>query len=108
MSLNKVDIGIAKDFSRFPVGRDNNDGEFNGERFRKEILVPALKAYDLVSIFLDGPKSYGSSFLEEAFGGLVRKENFKKDELKRKLQIRYEAPVYELYKDEAWQYIDEA
>lgn len=101
-------IKIKDDFSRYPLGRDDSDGPFNGEKFRKEHLVPALRMHEKVTVYLDGPKGYGSSFLEEAFGGLVRKENFSKDDLKRKLVITYEEPVYELYKDEAWEYIEEA
>lgn len=106
--MKKKTIRIADDFSRFPVGRDENDGEYNGEKFRKDFLVPSLNENDEVTVYLDGPKGYGSSFLEEAFGGLIRREGFQKSDIKNRLKIIYDAPVYELYKNEAWEYIGEA
>ncbi|MCD0156940.1 STAS-like domain-containing protein [Deinococcus sp. 6GRE01] len=63
---------IADEFSKYPVGRIPADGKYNGERFRKEVLIPLIKSYDKVFIHLDGTRGYGSSFLEESFGGLVR------------------------------------
>lgn len=106
--MNKLQIRVAEDFSKYPLGRDNNDGHFNGEKFRKEFLVPALKENSLVDVYLDGPRGYGSSFLEEAFGGLVRKEGFTVEQLKNLLRISFDEPVYELYSREAWEYIEEA
>lgn len=67
-----VKIRIAKDFSRVPAGRYYSDGPFSGERFRKEKLEPPLLNGDRVEVIFDGARGYGSSFLEEAFGGLVR------------------------------------
>ena len=106
--MDTMTINIAKDFSRYPLGRDDNDGPYNGEKFRKSFLVPALQRHKKVAVYLDGPKGYGSSFLEEAFGGLVRKENFTKADLQERLSIYYDDKVYELYKKEAWEYINEA
>ena len=34
--------------------------------------MPAMKRGELVEIVLDGTRGYPSSFLEEAFGGLIR------------------------------------
>jgi STAS-like domain of unknown function (DUF4325) len=65
-------INIAKDFSRAPAGRFVSDGPNSGERFRTEFLVPALASNQPVTLELDGTRGYGSSFLEEAFGGLLR------------------------------------
>ena len=70
----KTVINIAKDFGRYPAGRYPSDGPFNGEDFRDKHLVPALhKNSDTIYIELDGARGLASSFLEEAFGGLVRK-----------------------------------
>lgn len=71
MSDSKV-INIGNQFSRFPVGRYLADGNSNGQKFREEVLVPALAAYENIIVELDDALGYGSSFLEEAFGGLVR------------------------------------
>ena len=101
-------INIAKDYSRYPGGRYRRDGKFNGEKFRQEILVPALSANEKIEVVLDGARSYGSSFLDEAFGGLVREEGYSKKELKRKLSIVSQDVVYLPYKLMAERYIDEA
>lgn len=65
-------INVARDFSRAPAGRFISDGPNSGERFREQVLRPALDAGTDVTLELDGTRGYGSSFLEEAFGGLVR------------------------------------
>ncbi len=66
-------INIAKDFSRYPAGRNIGDGPWSGAKFREEYLIPALEKDCDVEVILDGTRGYGSSFLEEAFGGLVRR-----------------------------------
>lgn len=69
-----VVINIERDFSKYPAGRYTPDGPFSGEQFREEHLIPALNNQSgRVVVELDGARGYGSSFLEEAFGGLVRK-----------------------------------
>lgn len=78
-------IEIANDFSPFPAGRYEKDGPFTGEGFRRKFLVPALNSCDKVEIIFDGTVGYGSSFLEESFGGLVREENFSEEALVNKL-----------------------
>lgn len=65
-------INIAKDFTRYPGGRFYSDGPYSGEEFRTELLLPVLESGDECLIVFDGARGYGSSFLEEAFGGLVR------------------------------------
>lgn len=75
-------INIARDFSLFPGGRYRTDGEHSGEEFRDEYLIPALAKNEQVQIELDGTRGYGSSFLEETFGGLVRIGHAPEDLLK--------------------------
>ena len=65
-------IAIAEAFSPYPAGRYLEDGKYNGTAFRREHLVPALREFDIVDVVFDGVAGFGSSFLEEAFGGLVR------------------------------------
>jgi STAS-like domain of unknown function (DUF4325) len=79
-------INVREDFTRFPAGRYISDGRYSGERFRDEFLVPALKASDRVEIYMDGTLSPGSSFLEEAFGGLLR-QGFTSNDLATRLKI---------------------
>ena len=70
---------INATFEGTPGGRFKSEGDFSGEDFRDSILIPkyleAVKQNQLLCINLDGGYGYGSSFLEEAFGGLVRKIN---------------------------------
>lgn len=61
-----------KDFSKYPGPRYETLGENSGEKFRDSFLIPAITENDEVCIDFDGVFGYGSSFLEEAFGGLVR------------------------------------
>lgn len=76
-------IDISKQFSRYPAGRYTDDGPFSGEKFRDELLIPAFASGEKVKIILDGARGYGSSFLEEAFGGMVRKGFSANDILQR-------------------------
>ena len=66
-------LNIATDFSKYPGGRFVDDGPFSGQLFREDFLAPLLVANEKIEINMDGVRGYGSSFLEEAFGGLVRK-----------------------------------
>ena len=54
---------------------------------------------------MDGVAGYGSSFLEEAFGGLVRVEGFTAEALKEKIRFVSEDPTLE---KEIWDYVDDA
>lgn len=60
------------EFSRFPGPRFKKLGPHSGEEFRDNVLKIALESDIEVQVDLDGVFGYGSSFLEEAFGGLVR------------------------------------
>ncbi|MEM0950183.1 MAG: STAS-like domain-containing protein [Pseudomonadota bacterium] len=103
-------INIAKDFSRYPIGRYEADGPNSGERFRERKLVPALRDDTVsgVEVLLDGVAGYPSSFLEEAFGGLVRVHGMDESGLRKKLHIRAEKAAFETYIEEIWTYIAEA
>ena len=98
-------ISVAQQFSPYPAGRYYDDGPNSGQRFREEHLLPALKSGEEVVVDLDGTLGYGSSFLEEAFGGLVREHGFRLSQLKQLLRL--ECSV-EAYVNRVWQYIVEA
>jgi|TARA_R110002049_G_scaffold218837_2_gene390457 hypothetical protein len=86
-------INIAKDFSPFPAGRHIDEGPYSGEAFRVEHLMPALESGEDVEIIFDGGFGYGSSFLEESFGGLIRTGCYKgQDILKRMKFVSVEDP----------------
>ncbi len=100
--MKTIDVGIA--FSRYPGGRYRADGPNSGERFRDEVLAPAL-GVGPVTVNLDGAVGYGSSFLEEAFGGLVRTSAFSLPVLKRNLTLASTEPSLIT---EIWAYIHDA
>lgn len=104
-------IAIASEFSRYPGGRYRDDGPHSGEEFRDDHLVPALDAArqqeGVVVVLLDGTAGYASSFLEEAFGGLVREGQFTAKELTRLLKLRA-GPLFDSYRILAERYIREA
>ncbi|MBK5942742.1 STAS-like domain-containing protein [Halorhodospira halophila] len=80
-------ISISKDFSRFPAGRFRRHGPYTGEAFREDILAPAIREHDKVTVDLDGTAGFGSSFLEEAFGGLTRMPEFSSVDLRDRVAI---------------------
>ena len=75
--MSKIEINIAKEYSKTPGGRYISEGAYSGEHFRKTILEPAFDRANnegrILVVVLDGGYGYSPSFLEEAFGGLVRK-----------------------------------
>jgi len=101
-------ISIAKDYSDTHLGRYPADGPFNGQRFREEYLRPALTENESVVVNIDDVEGYGSSFLEEAFGGLIRKGYFTIPEVTKKLQIVSSKPELEIYLSLIWKYVREA
>lgn len=105
--MKEKKIKISDDFTRFPSGRYKTDGEFTGEHFREDFLVPYLKENDKVVIDINDVRGYGSSFLEEAFGGLVRNKYFSENDLKKRMTILC-SENNNTYKDEIWLYIKEA
>lgn len=74
---------------RYPAGRFRDDGQFSGQAFREDHLTPlwrsALVSGELVAVHLDGTLGYGSSFLEEAFGGRRRTDGFRVVDLEKVL-----------------------
>ncbi len=97
-------ISIAKDFSPHPAGRYRTDGPFSGEHFREDLLYPALQGNARVEVDMDGALGYGSSFLDEAFAGLVRAYGLSAKQLRGQLSLKCSV---RLFVDRAWQYIEE-
>lgn len=77
-------IKIAVEYTDTPGGRYISDGPYSGEDFRKNVLEikyrECLEKHEKLEIDFDGGYGYGTSFLEEAFGGLVR-EGYDADEI---------------------------
>ena len=69
-------LNIAKTFSPMAVGRYRKDNPHSGEVFREEHLTSmlrrAVQEHDILEVDLEGMRGLSASFLDEAFGGLVR------------------------------------
>lgn len=89
--LGEVDVKVGC-FSKTPYGRYESDGDFSGEKFRDTVLVEYFRDENIkkVNVYLDTVEDgyeYGSSFLEEAFGGLVRVCGVPKEVVLEKINI---------------------
>jgi hypothetical protein len=105
LNMPTTRISVAKDFSPTPAGRYRTDGPYSGEIFRDEFLYPALTQNEQVEVDLDDALGYGSSFLEEAFGGLVRVKKMSPVDLRKKLKIK---STRKFYYERVWKYIKDA
>lgn len=103
-------IAIATDFTKYPGPRYKASGPYSGELFREEILIPALdeaiRGGSKVVVDLDDVAGYGSSFLEESFGGLIRR-GYSKADLDQHLVILARRPQFRHHALRAYQYIEE-
>lgn len=68
---------ISKEYTKTPGSRYKKEGSHSGEDFRDRILIPLIekckKSNENLIIDLDGVYGYSKGFLEETFGGLIRK-----------------------------------
>lgn len=101
-------IIIGTDYAKAPGGRFKEHGEFSGQDFRDRVLAPALEAGDRLTVYLDGTAGYAGSFLEEAFGGLIRVCKFTQQDLADRLDVRAKDSRYSLYVGMVKQYLKDA
>ena len=101
---------VAKEFSVTPGVRYPDEGPFSGQEFRRNFLMPKLKkAIEKgvkLLIDLDGSAGYGSSFLEESFGGLIREEGLAFEVIDKTLDYKSDEDPSII--EEIKQYIKEA
>lgn len=83
-----ITVNVAKDFTKYPAGRKKSAGPTSGEEFRDRFLVPNIQKQEKVLIELDGTIGYGSSFLDEAFGGAVRATNITVNDFEKLVELR--------------------
>ena len=78
--MDNINLKVVE-FSKVPGSRERDEGRYahSGEEFREDYLVPkyeeAIAKKVKLIIDLDGTIGYGTSWLEEVFGGLVRMYN---------------------------------
>ena len=90
-------IKVARVFSKTPGGRYAKDGKDSAEKFLKDVLEPAycfsIEDEEYLVVDLDGGYGYSDGFLEESFGGLVRKGHNYKRVLDNLVLISTEEPL---------------
>ncbi|TPW33867.1 STAS-like domain-containing protein [Oecophyllibacter saccharovorans] len=108
--MTDVELHVSKVCPAAPGGRFKRFGPGSGEEFRDDHLLPALKkAGDgRVTVILDSRRGYGSSFLEEAFGGLIREKNFTAGHLEKHLIILGDGSLNQVAAERALEFIKKA
>lgn len=108
--MESIEIKISRDFSYSPGPRYIDEGKNSGEKFRKEILKDAfnraISEDKKIIVDLDGTDGYGTSFLEESFGGLIRDDGIDYDEIIKRLEIISKEEEY--LKDDVYEYLKDA
>lgn len=108
--MEKIIISIVNDFSPTPGPRYINEGKHSGELFRQNVLYPkvleAIEKKIPFEVHLDGTAGYGTSFLEEAFGGLIRNNKLPYVKIKSLMKLVSEEEDYLI--DDVNEYINDA
>ena len=107
-----IQITVAKDFSPVPIGRYLTDGKDSGEAFLKEHLLPKFEEAeakgDSLQIDFTGMRALSSSFLEEAFGGLVRTTKKEPEIILGRIKFAPEGTHLDEYIENVKEFIQEA
>ena len=90
-------LTIATDYSEFPGGRYSEDGEGNATDFRENHLVPLLEKNEPFLVDLNGVVAYPVSFLDEAFGALVRTKRYSAEQLLNQIKFRATDPGLRIF-----------
>ncbi|WP_424964065.1 STAS-like domain-containing protein [Ekhidna sp.] len=108
--MESIEIKISTDFSLTPGPRYIHEGKNSGEKFRKEVLFPkmkeALAKKISITVNLDGTDGYGTSFLEESFGGLIRNNELDYKEIMANLTLISDEEEYLI--DDVHEYLKDA
>ena len=103
-----ITFNLASQFSPFPAGRYPRDGLFNGQKFRDDVLLPLLKTAQRVVVNIDGVATLPSSFWEETWGGMIRKNRLDRDEAMARFDITTSEPELERFVALGKQFLREA
>lgn len=100
IEIEPVRVSVAKQFSILPGARYKHLGPNSGEDFRQRFLLEPLRQGKTVIVNLDGVRGYGSSFLEEAFGGAVRELNLEVGDAVSRLRVETKTKSWQLEVEE--------
>lgn len=94
-----IKISVAKHFSTTPGPRYRHEGKYSGDDFRDHFLAPCyFKAVIMgvkLVIDLDGTAGFGTGFLEEVFGGMIRRKDIHADTFTNQIKlVSTEVPEY--------------
>lgn len=103
-----ITLRISEQFSPYPGGRHPKDGPFSGQHFRDDVLAPLLLKHAQVNLVFDGLAGLPSSFLEEVFGGLIRKGLLTLSDIGTRLKLEAEDPELKVYIPIAMKYARDA
>lgn len=67
---DKIDIKV--DFTKYCGGRYRRYSKYSAEELRDDHLIPMLEEHEKIEVVIARGCFMGPSFVEEAFGGLVR------------------------------------
>lgn len=100
----EITLDVSK-YTDTPIGRNTLDGPKNGAHYRDNYVIPEFDNYQIVK--LDFTKTMGTtpSFLEEIFGGIIRKKVMSPQELINRTDVIYK---YESVRRNVIKYINEA
>ena len=107
--MDSIKIRVC-DFSKTPGSRYRDEGKkaHSGQEFREDILEPnfkrAIENNQKLFVDLDGTIGYGTSWLEEVFGGLARA--YGKEKVLNSLDFKSEEEDYLI--DDIKQYVKDA
>ena len=101
-------INVAKDFSDTPMGVFREDSNSSAERFREDILIPALKCGH-VKVDLSGTScGYSAAWLQGVFVTLYACNQFDEEYLDSHLEVYASDRNDNCYVDAVKRYIEEA
>jgi len=83
-----ITIDVDIDFGYMPVGIFRSDGVCSAQEFSEDLLVPALKTGDVVTVVFDGfVVTPSAAWLRAVFEGLVTVHGFCKEDLLKTLYV---------------------
>lgn len=85
--MSTAEFSIARDYTPFPGPRFTRQGSFSGERLGQVLAKRLRSSPGRFRIILDGTVGIGSSFLDQAFGGLVSDHGFDARDLESRLDL---------------------
>lgn len=91
-------VVISEEFSLYPMGRNDDDGPDNGQKFFRKFILPNIETQKPTTVVFDGVHSCGSSFLDEAFHVMPKDLGIKARVFKDLISIEASGQAYSFYK----------